>query len=71
MVERVDPLAPRFRILVDDEIDAGSAPTFSRSAYMSLNFQVVSTWSKGNGRGLGKKAFFARCSMTAESLPIE
>jgi ribosomal protein L32 len=35
---------------------------------MSRNFQVVSTCSSGNGSGAGKKAFFARCSITAAVL---
>ena len=71
VVERVDPLRLRVRILVDDEVDSGSAATASRKAYMSLNFQPVSTWSSGNGSGPGKKAFLAKCRRTDESLPIE
>ena len=38
---------------------------------MSWNFHVVSTCSSGNGGLAGKNALRARCSMTAESLPIE
>ena len=43
----------------------------SRKAYMSWNFQVVSTWRNGNGGGAGQKAFSARRSMTELSFPIE
>ncbi len=43
----------------------------SRIVYMSRNFQVVSTCSSGKGGGAGQKAFFARCSITALSLPTE
>ena len=38
---------------------------------MSRNFHVVSMCISGKGIGPGKKAFLARCSITAESLPIE
>ena len=38
---------------------------------MARNFHVVSTCSSGNGGLDGKKALRARCSITAESLPIE
>ena len=48
-----------------------SRATRSRIAYMSRNFQVVSTCSSGKGGGAGWKALRARCSMTALSLPIE
>src|SRR3954454_7526506 len=48
-----------------------SAAVLSRNSYICRNFQVVSTWSSGNGGGAGKKAFLARCSMTELSLPIE
>jgi hypothetical protein len=48
-----------------------SAAALSRSSYIARNFQVVSTWSSGKGGGAGKKAFLARCSITAESLPTE
>ena len=47
------------------------AATSSRKAYISGNFQPVSTCSSGKGGAAGKKAFFARCSMTDESLPME
>jgi hypothetical protein len=43
----------------------------SRNSIISRNFQVVSTCSTGNGRRAGWKALRARCSITAESLPIE
>ncbi len=38
---------------------------------MARNFQVVSTWSSGNGGTPGWKALRARCSSTELSLPIE
>lgn len=40
----------------------------SRKAYISGNFQVVSTWSRGKGGGEGWKALRSRCSITEESL---
>ena len=43
----------------------------SRISYIARNFHVVSTCSSGNGGGDGKNALRARCSITAESLPIE
>jgi hypothetical protein len=43
----------------------------SRSAYMSRNFQVVSTCRSGKGGGAGWKALRARCSITLLSLPTE
>ena len=43
----------------------------SRISYMAWNFQVVSTCSSGNGGLDGWKAFAARCSITALSLPME
>ena len=43
----------------------------SRSLYISRNFQVVSMCISGKGGLAGKKAFSARRSITAESLPIE
>jgi hypothetical protein len=49
----------------------GVAATLSRRAYISRNFQVVSTWSSGNGRPAGKNALRAMCNITALSLPIE
>ena len=56
MIERVDALrlAPRGSCRRCSSI-AGSAATLSRSAYMSRNFQVVSTWSSGNGSGAGEE----------------
>ncbi|MOA23644.1 hypothetical protein D3C78_1442760 [compost metagenome] len=44
---------------------------WSRKAIISRNFQVVSTCSRGKGGLPGAKAFIARCSMTALSLPME
>ena len=43
----------------------------SRMAYISLNFQVVSTCSSGNGGTAGWKALRAMCSMTELSFPME
>ena len=43
----------------------------SRNSYISGNFQVVSTWSSGNGGGDGWNALRARCSRTEESFPTE
>jgi hypothetical protein len=43
----------------------------ARWEIISLNFQSVSTCSRGNGIGPGWKAFCARRSITDESLPIE
>ena len=48
-----------------------SATMRSRNLYISRNFQRVSTCSSGNGGTAGWKAFIARCSITALSLPIE
>ena len=48
-----------------------SAAILSRNAYMSLNFQVVSMCSSGNGGLAGKKALRARWSIAELSLPIE
>ncbi len=57
MVERVDPARLGFGVLVDEQVHRRlSRATWSRSAYMSRNFQVVSTWSSGKGGGAGKKA---------------
>ena len=42
-----------------------------RNAYISWNFQVVSTWRNGNGGGAGQNAFSASLSITELSLPIE
>ncbi|MNG32622.1 hypothetical protein D3C84_1186830 [compost metagenome] len=44
---------------------------WSRNVIISRNFQVVSTCSKGKGGLPGAKAFIARCSITALSLPME
>ncbi|MCY1413219.1 hypothetical protein D9M71_286460 [compost metagenome] len=48
-----------------------SATILSRKAYISWNFQRVSTCITGNGSLPGKNALRARCSITAESLPME
>jgi hypothetical protein len=45
--------------------------TSSRAAYIALNFHVVSTCNSGKGSGPGWKAFLARCSIAALSLPME
>ena len=50
---------------------SNSAAVRSRNSIISRNFQVVSTWSSGNGSLPGKKALRARCRRTDESLPIE
>ena len=44
---------------------------WSRSSYIALNFQVVSTCSSGNGGAEGWNALRAKCSITALSLPTE
>ena len=45
-------------ILVHDQLECRARPRPCRAArYMSLNFQVVSTCSSGNGSGPGKNAF--------------
>jgi hypothetical protein len=69
--EGVDAEPGRLGVLVDQELHPASRTIRSRRAYIALNFQVVSTWSSGNGGGDGKNAFLARCSMQALSLPIE
>jgi len=43
VVERVDAQARGFRVLVDQQFHAELAAMRSRRAYMSRNFQVVST----------------------------
>src|SRR5690606_29904804 len=48
-----------------------SATILSRKRYISWNFQRVSTCMTGNGSRPGKNALRARCSITAESLPME
>ncbi|MNO71401.1 hypothetical protein D3C76_623170 [compost metagenome] len=48
-----------------------SSTILSRKLYISWNFQRVSTCMTGNGSLPGKNALRARCSITAESLPIE
>jgi hypothetical protein len=48
-----------------------SSAVRSRNSYIAENFQVVSTWTSGNGGFDGKNALRARCNITELSLPIE
>ena len=58
-------------ILIDEQLHAGLARHAVAKLVHRPNFHVVSTCSNGNGGGEGWNALRARCSMTAESLPIE